>query len=52
MNDIIKQAIAQHVAEDGSVNDLENWIRKNYVPSDGSVPFTAAQSGVRATQNS
>lgn len=52
MNDIIKQAIAQHVAEDGSVNDLENWIRKNYVPSDGSVPFTAAQSGVKATQNS
>lgn len=52
MNDIIKQAIAQHVAEDGSVNDLENWIRKNYIPSDGSVPFTAAQSGVKATQNS
>lgn len=52
MNDIIKQAIAQHVAEDGSVNDLENWVRKNYVPSDGSVPFTAAQSGVKATENS
>lgn len=51
MSDIVEQAIATHVAEDGSVSELKDFIlNKLYdcVKADGSVAHTAPQAGIPA----
>ena len=51
MKDVVEQAIATHVAEDGSVSELKNFILlKLYdcIKADGSVAHTAPQAGVPA----
>lgn len=51
MNDIVEQAIANHVASDGSVNDLKNFILielQKCIKADGSVTHSAPQAGQAA----
>lgn len=51
MNDVINGAIATHVATDGSVSELKDWIMNElykYIKADGSVAHTKPQAGVAA----
>lgn len=54
MKDIVDQAIATHVAEDGSVSELKDYILNKLfdcIKADGSVAHTAPQPGVPAVND-
>ena len=54
MNDIVDQAIATHVATDGSVSELKDYVINvlyDCVRADGSVTHTAPQAGVAAVND-
>lgn len=51
MKDIVEQAIATHVANDGSVSELKDYILNklyNCIRADGSIAHTKPQAGVAA----